>query len=112
MTATQSLQIYEILQSYFKNAEDAKKVVKAIEEVVESKVEEQSVVFESIVNKDVSNLRSEMKEDIARVREDMVRMKGELTTSIAESKAEMIRWMFIFWASQLAAVFAFLKYFK
>jgi ferritin-like metal-binding protein YciE len=105
MTASQSLQIYEILQSYFKNAEDAKKVVKAIEEVVENKIEAQSKDFETIVNKDVSSLRGEIKEDMAK-------MKGELTTVIAETKADIIKWMFIFWAGQLAAMFAFLKFFK
>ena len=105
MTAAQSLQIYEILQSYFKNAEDAKKVVKAIEEVVESKVEAQSKDFEKIINKDISNLRGEIKEDMAK-------MRGDFTTALAETKAEIIKWMFIFWAGQLAAMFAFLKFFK
>jgi actin-like ATPase involved in cell morphogenesis len=105
MTASQSLQIYEILQTYFKNAEDARKVVKAIEEVVESKMEAQSKDFENIVNKDVSNL-------IGEIKENMAKMKGELSTSIAESKADIIKWMFIFWAGQLAAMFAFLKFFK
>jgi hypothetical protein len=90
--------------------------VKAIEEVVENKVEEKSVAFEKIVNKDISILRGDMKEDMAKLRgefkEDMAKQKGELTTAIAESKTEMIRWMFIFWASQLGAIFAFLKFFK
>jgi len=80
-------------------------VVKAIEEVVENKIEAQSKDFETIVNKDVSSLRGEIKEDMAK-------MKGELTTVIAETKADIIKWMFIFWAGQLAAMFAFLKFFK
>lgn len=31
---------------------------------------------------------------------------------LSNVKFEMIKWMFIFWASQLLAMFAFLKYFK
>ena len=31
---------------------------------------------------------------------------------LSNVKLEMIKWMFIFWATQLLAMFAFLKYFK
>jgi hypothetical protein len=31
---------------------------------------------------------------------------------VKENKVDMIKWMFIFWASQLAATFAFLKFFR
>ena len=31
---------------------------------------------------------------------------------LANTKSEMIRWMFLFWISQMAAMFAFLKYFR
>lgn len=30
---------------------------------------------------------------------------------LADTKSELLKWMFIFWASQLAAMFAFLKFF-
>lgn len=39
MTASQSLKIYEILQKHFRNEEDAKIVVKEIEEIIEIKIE-------------------------------------------------------------------------
>ncbi len=35
----------------------------------------------------------------------------ELKNQIAENKSEIIKWMFIFWTSQLVAVFTFLKFF-
>lgn len=37
---------------------------------------------------------------------------AKLETKLAENKSEMIKWMYIFWGSQLVAMFAFLKYFK
>jgi hypothetical protein len=40
--------------------------------------------------------------------------KATLATKedLANLRAEMIKWMFIFWASQLLAIFTFLKFFK
>ena len=35
----------------------------------------------------------------------------ELKNQISENKAETIKWMFVFWAGQLLAMFAFLKIF-
>ena len=37
--------------------------------------------------------------------------KEDLAREIGNARAEMIKWMFIFWASQLIAIFAFLKFF-
>jgi len=36
---------------------------------------------------------------------------AKLETKLAENKSEMLKWMFIFWATQLLAMFAFLKFF-
>ena len=37
--------------------------------------------------------------------------KEDLAREIGNARSEMIKWMFIFWASQLIAIFAFLKFF-
>lgn len=49
----------------------------------------------------------EGKKDILATKEDIAKLRIE----IAENKSEMIKWMFIFWVTQLAGMFAFLKYF-
>ena len=36
---------------------------------------------------------------------------GKLDTKISETKSELMRWMFIFWASQLVAIFSFILLF-
>jgi len=44
-------------------------------------------------------------------KEDLANIKAELKVDIANSKAEMIKWMFIFWVGQLAAMFGLLYFF-
>ena len=38
-------------------------------------------------------------------REDIANLRTELKVEMKEMKAEMIKWMFIFWVGQLAATF-------
>lgn len=48
-------------------------------------------------------------------KEDIAKLNGKLEKLIAETKAEMIKWMFIFWTGSilttLGGMFAFLKIF-
>ncbi len=48
-------------------------------------------------------------------KEDIAKLEGKLETNIAESKADMIRWIFICWTGSILAtlggMFAFLKVF-
>jgi hypothetical protein len=37
---------------------------------------------------------------------------NELKVELKETKSEMIKWMFIFWVSQLAAIIAVIKFIK
>jgi hypothetical protein len=43
---------------------------------------------------------------------DVFAIKEDLAREIGNTKADLIKWMFIFCASQLAATFAFLKFFN
>jgi vacuolar-type H+-ATPase subunit E/Vma4 len=56
------------------------------------------------VKQEITNLRSELKQEIAALR-------TELKVDIATAKADMIKWMFIFWIGQLAAFIAIAKFF-
>ena len=72
----------------------------------------------SELKEDINNLRSELKEDINGLR---VEMKVEIASVRADTaaleirmekmRADLIKWMFIFWVSQLAAVFGLLRFF-
>ena len=91
MTAAQSLKIYEVLRKHFNNPEYARIVVTEIEQIIETKI-------------------TDYKEILA-TKEDIAKLEGKLETKIAETKADMIKWMFIFWVGQLAASVAVAKFF-
>jgi len=97
MTSSQSLQIFEILNVHFKNAEDAKKLVYSIENVIEEKVDKQSELFEKIIHKDINILRLEMQSDTAK-----------LEAKIAESKADALKWMIVLFAPFYIGMIVFL----
>ena len=40
----------------------------------------------------------------------LAQVQSALETKIVESKAEVIKWMFIFWAGQMGILFAFFKH--
>ncbi len=46
----------------------------------------------------------ELKEEIAKVREDLVKVEGRLEVKIAEVKSDVIRWMFGFFVAMLIAI--------
>lgn len=58
-----------------------------------------------------TSLRNWMENRFA-TKEDLERKFGELRVEIERSKSETIKWAFIFWATQLGAVFAMLKLLK
>lgn len=93
MSTSQTLEIYKVLQKYFENEEDASRVVSDLEKIIDNKFEEKK-----------SELAS---------KQDLNDLKLDLVTRIEASRADTIKWMFIFWIGQLAAtagiVFAFLK---
>ena len=63
--------------------------------------------FEDKINeKQVDDRLKDFKEIFA-TKQDI----AKLETKLAENKSEMLKWMFIFGATQLLAMFAFLKFF-
>lgn len=84
MTATQSLNLYNIAFRYFKNEADASSFIQEIEVVVDNKFE--------------------IQKDTLATKQDI----HVLDVKISETKSEIIKWMFIFWASQIAATVGFI----
>lgn len=84
--STLEFKVYEIFKSKF-SEQEANHVLEYIETKADKRVEEQTHVFERIVNKDI---------EIA---------KQEIRKEIADVKAEIIKWMFIFWVGQVAVTF-------
>jgi len=92
------IKLYEILKLRL-----GEKEAEALVEFVEAKIKES----------DEENLKVlATKEDMAKIKEDMAKIEGRLETKIVETKADLMKWMFIFWASQLLAIFSFIKFLK
>lgn len=56
-----------------------------------------------------SDLRQEMATGLAGLREEMARGFAEVRAAIAESRADTIKWTFIFWTGQFVALAGFLS---
>ena len=54
----------------------------------------------------------EEKKDILATKEDISKLREELRVEMREIKADMIKWMFIFWIGQLVAIIAIIKMMK
>lgn len=90
MSTAQTLEIYKVLQKYFKNDEDASRVVNDLQKIIDNRFEEKKTEIAS-------------KQDLNDLRADMNDLKVDLITRIESSKTDTIKWMFIFWIGQLAA---------
>jgi len=55
---------------------------------------------------DVAELRHEMQVGFARMEATLVRIRADLTTEIANSRSELMKWSFVFWVGAVAAIAA------
>jgi hypothetical protein len=102
MNSLQTLKIFELTAKYFQNEADAKTFVGELEQLVENKFADKEKLLAT-------------KEDIFSLKEEMLNIKGDLQKQIAESKADTIKWMFVYWSGSILAtlggLFAILKLF-
>jgi regulator of replication initiation timing len=64
------------------------------------------------ITEEVAKLDKRITEEVAILRVELAETKSVLRVEIAKTKSEIIKWMFIFWASQIAviaALFALLR---
>ena len=98
-----TLKIYEILSANLPEVQ-AKAVAKAIDEAIEADTERK---------KEVLVTKEDLHGEISKLEKEMARLE----IKIESTKSEIIKWMFIFWISQIGVttgiIFAMLKlYFK
>ena len=92
MTASQSVQLYQILQEHFGKNENAAKAVSAIEAIIDEKVATGNTRYEALLHKDLEILRGDMDKKLETLRVEM----GRLETKIAETSTSNLRWVFSF----------------
>jgi hypothetical protein len=91
------IELYEILKAKV-GEKEAKTLVEYIEAKVEKKFEEKKDILPA--KQDISNLEIAVKQDIA-----------NLEIELEKTRADIIKWMFIFWAGQIGALIAILQIF-
>ena len=133
MAAVSTVRIYDTLKSHFGEA-DAQQFIEYLEgltreargelvtkgdlkvdlALLRSDLEKQIGDFRTDLEKQITNLRTELKTDITNLRTelktDIANLRTELKTDIAEAKVDLIKWMFLFWVGQVAAVFGLIKF--
>jgi len=98
-----TLKIYEILAAKLPD-EQAKTVAKAIDEAIEADTERK---------KEILVTKEDLHVEVSKLEKEMARLEIKMEST----KSEIIKWMFIFWISQIGVIsgiiFAMLKlYFK
>jgi len=89
--STLELKVYEIFKTRL-SEQEASAIIQYIEEKTEKKFEE--------------------KKDVLATKEDIMKFREVLRVEMGEIKTDMIKWMFIFWIGQLAAIIAIIKMMK
>ena len=86
MNAETSLKLFELTQEFIKDKAKAREFVSRLEQSVDSKFDQQKEILAS-------------KSDIAQVKQE-----------ISNTRADLIKWLFIFWIGQILAVLAIVNF--
>ena len=98
---TTSLKTYEILKAGNLTDEHAHAVTFAIQD----SESEAMADIKSFIRDELTSIRRELASLEARI-------EARIDAKIAESKAELMRWMFLFWVTQIGITFAMLRFGK
>jgi hypothetical protein len=75
---------------------------------LEAKVREEVANLRAEFREELANLRAEFREEFVNFRGELTNVRGEFKVALAETKSSMVRWMFLFWITQMAAFLAIL----
>ncbi len=68
--------------------------------------------FERRLTEEVSRLDKRITEEISKLRVEMAEKFAQLETKMTSFKAEIIKWMFLFWLGQIVVVAGLIKLLK
>ena len=102
MPYADTLKVFDVLRENFEEKQ-AKTIAHAIEDALETN---NKTILNNVATKaDLADIKAELKGDLAG-------LKSGLEIKIADLRAELIKWMFIFWIGQMAVVFGIVKFVK
>ena len=99
-------QTLSIIKNSFCN-ENSYKVLEYIDSRVRDDVATEKDVYElkleiEKVRAEIEKVRADLSTEIEKVRGETEKMRGELTRDIEKVRADMLKWSFAFWLSQMA----------
>lgn len=105
------IELYEILKTKL-GEKEAKTLVEYIEAKVSKELEEKKDILATkedinALKEDINALRAETKEDINGLKIEIEKVRTEME----KTRADIIKWMFLFWIGQVASLFAILQIF-
>jgi len=95
------IQLFNLLKPKL-GEKEAEQFVLFVKEEVGKTVEDK----QQIITKDINILRDEIRNEFSKTA-----TKDFVESKIADAKFQIILWAFVFWVTQLGAIFAFLKFF-
>jgi ATP phosphoribosyltransferase regulatory subunit HisZ len=103
------LKVYEILKQRF-SEQEASTLLELFDAKAEQKFNERKESF--VTSKDKESLKTiSNAKDLFATKEDLSRIEGHLRKEIAESKSDIIKWMFLFCIGQIAATISLMMMF-
>jgi predicted RecB family endonuclease len=75
-----------------------------VEAKFERRLTEEVARLEALISQEVTRLEAKISQEVAR-------LEAKIETKISEVKADLIRWMFLFWVGQLGAILGILLMF-
>ena len=79
-----------------------------LEERFTRRLAEEIGKLRSEMHDEIGLLRAEVHREIAKVWNEIGKLRAEMHDEIGELKADMIKWMFVFWATQMLAIMGIL----
>ncbi|MFQ5856811.1 MAG: LA_3696 family protein [Anaerolineae bacterium] len=73
-----------------------------------SAINQHTTGMASQLNQRITEVESGLNQRLAEVESGLNRRLANVKTEVAETKAELVRWMFVFWVGQLAAILGIL----
>ena len=111
MAAVSTVRIYDTLKSHFGEA-DARDFIEYLE--VLTREARGELVTKADLKAEIAELRADLEKQISEVKTDLEKqiasLRTEFKTDLAEAKADLIKWMFLFWIGQVVAVFGLIKF--
>lgn len=109
MPIINTLEIYEDLKSQFKE-DEARTLTKALEKSLEEYQKKQESFLAT--KDDITKFQIESKNDMTKLREELKEDINKVRNDLANAKAEIIKWLFIFLIGQGATIISILKFIK